>query len=140
MSLKGKNGADAGREYADKFQAYIENGKSTGTLPWSSNGKLNRSKMAQDLKFGRDVFRTNPAIAEILANIEGNPSHQTNVSETNTQASGAKTRREADAIDQVKKLQERLATVEEENRYLKDQMRKKGYADLTLPDIGRMPW
>nr|WP_319485232.1 hypothetical protein [uncultured Cohaesibacter sp.] len=58
MSLKGKNGADAGREYADKFQAYIENGKSTGTLPWSSNGKLNRSKMAQDLKFGRDVFRT----------------------------------------------------------------------------------
>ena len=96
--------------------------------------------MAQDLKFGRDVFRTNPAIAEILANIEGNPSHQTNVSETNTQASGAKTRREADAIDQVKKLQERLATVEEENRYLKDQMRKKGYADLTLPDIGRMPW
>ena len=30
MSLKGKNGADAGREYADKFQAYIENGKSTG--------------------------------------------------------------------------------------------------------------
>jgi len=140
MSLKGKSGADTGREYAERFEAYVGERQTSGTLPWAAGGKLNRSAMAQELGFGRDVFRTNPAIAKRLAEIEGDPQHVGAVDEADERAAGARSQREAAALERVKELQERLATSEEENRYLKDQLRKLGYVDLTLPDIGRMPW
>jgi len=140
MILKGKSGADGGREYAARFEAYVEERQASGTLPWAAGGKLNRSTMANELGFGRDVFRTNPVIAERLAAIEGDAQHVSAVDEADERAAGARSQREAVALEKVKELQERLATSEEECRYLKNELRKLGYVDLILPDVGRMPW
>ncbi|CAH2605887.1 conserved protein of unknown function (plasmid) [Rhodovastum atsumiense] len=140
MSLKGINGADAGKANADRFLAYIEERRANGTLPWGADGKLIRSVMAQDLQCNRDVFRTNPVIRQKLAEVEGASEHRESLGDADARAAGERSRREVMANEKAKELQARVAQLEEENRYLKAQLRAKGYADLTLPDVGRLPW
>jgi hypothetical protein len=140
MSLKGINGAVAGKANAERFLAYIEERRANGTLPWGADGKLIRSVMAQDLQCNRDVFRTNPLIQEKLAEVEGDPDNREGVAEADGRAAGTRSQREVMANEKAKELQAKVAQLEEENRYLKAQLRAKGYADLTLPDVGRLPW
>lgn len=139
MSAKGMSGAEAGKVYAERFVAYIEERQASGTLPWGPDGKLIRSVLSRDLGVNRDVFRTNPTIRDRLAEIEGSVNRSA-VAAADERASGHRSQREVAAVEKVKELQGKVAQIEEENRYLKAEMRKRGYVDLTLPNSGRLPW
>ncbi|WP_036291800.1 hypothetical protein [Methylosinus sp. PW1] len=139
MSVKGMSGAEAGKVYAERFLVYIAEREASGTLPWGPDGKLIRSVMVRDLGVNRDVFRTNPTIRDRLAEIEGSVNRSA-LAAADQRASGHRSQKEVVAVEKVKELQGKIAQIEEENRYLKAELRKKGYVDLTLPNSGRLPW
>ena len=140
MSLKGLNGSAAGKQYAKRFFDYLEEGVSKGTLPFGADGKLIRSAMAQELGFNRDVFRTNPLIKAKLAEIEGAPRQRSGALDVESRAAGQILPAESQAQAHIKELQSKLLLVEEECRYLKEQLRRLGFSDLQQPASGRLPW
>lgn len=140
MSLKGRNGVEAGRENAKRFLAYIEERQASGSLPLTADGKLIRAVMERELGIARDSFRTNPVIRDRIAEIEGGVVQRAGEDKVDARASGSRSFRDVKDAEELKRLRAKVAQLEEENRYLKAEMRRLGYADLQLPDAGRLPW
>lgn len=138
---RGLNKAQIGEMHYQALKIYLEERGASGTLPKGRDGRLKRSILCEDLKFGRSVLAQNPRIRQLLINFENNVGViSRSREEAEQRAAGGRTEREVAAMDEVKQLQTKIATLEEENRYLKAEMRRKGYADLQLPAIGRLPW
>ncbi len=140
MGLKGLSGAEAGRVYAARFEAYIEERKSKNALPWGADGRLVREAMARDLGFRRDVFRTNPVIKKCLEELEAGAGRATEAAGIDAAASGRRTPAEALLASTVDDLRSRCVLLEEENRELRRQLALLRHMDLELPASGRFPW
>jgi hypothetical protein len=158
---RGLSRAQLGELNARRFADYVLTGLEQGTLEWEG-GKLSRTRISEQLGFSRSTFQQNPKVRTLLAVLEGgaspdaldgtvdgrlisllarrSPGKPVGDDALERRAAGY---RELGALErdrEVQRLRERLAVVTEENRHLRERLRAAGFADLELPETGRLPW
>jgi Family of unknown function (DUF6262) len=137
---QGLNKAQIGERNYERLKAYLEDRNTSGTLPWRSDGRLIRHAICQDLGISRSVLLQNPRVKALIEEYESDPRHRENLVVSDNRAAGQRSPDEIEAQQRAKDLEAKVVKLEEENRYLKKELRRLGYSDLQLPDIGRLPW
>jgi hypothetical protein len=66
-----KSGQEIAKENVVRLQAWLE--AHAGTVPYLSDGRVNRSRLAAEAGLDRQVFRNNPVCRAILEDLEGTP-------------------------------------------------------------------
>jgi hypothetical protein len=131
-----------GEEYTLDFRSVLPDGLLL-THPRHAHAYatiIHLGKLCQAVNIGRSALAQNPRIAAKLAELQGRGADDAATAPPASIASGARTRRDRERDDQLKTLRADKERLEEEVRYLKTQLRRHGFADEVLPNIGRLPW
>jgi hypothetical protein len=126
---------ELGQCNAERLEAYLEAASRSNAIPMA-NGRPNRSKIAEALGFSRSVFQQNPAVAAIMERFE--QGDRPDVAEV--RKPGRRDPREVEKDRRIEQLEQRLASVQAENRDLKDRLRQSKWLLDELPTTGRLPW
>ncbi len=123
---------------AARLQEYLAHHEPAGTLPMH-NGRVNKSRIADDLGFARSVWTQNPACRAVMAALEER------LGSSPPEASGrphggSADRRVRELEQRVNRLEARAATLQAENAELREKLRMLGWVDENLPATGRLPW
>ena len=66
-----KSGQEIAKQNVARLQAWLE--AHAGTVPYLSDGRVNRSRLAAEAGLDRQIFRNNPVCRAILEDLEGTP-------------------------------------------------------------------
>ncbi len=140
--MRERSKAKLGAENAARLEAYIAQHEAAGTLPMSG-GRLNKSRIAEHLGFGRSVFGQNPACKRLIGALEARlPS----VRAASPQPA-LSSRRRNELEQRITRLETRVATLAAENQDLRRELKERdvrlrelGWSPEAVPETGRLPW
>jgi len=130
----GKNGAMIAQEHVDALVEYLEAMRGR-PLP-RRGAELNKTLVARACGFDRQVFRTNPRCANILAKAD----EDDRITHLDRLAQGELKREERSASDaQMHAMEDKLLRATAENRSLKQRLERLLRLEALLVETGRLP-
>ncbi|TCR76752.1 hypothetical protein [Rhizobium sp. BK376] len=130
----GKSGAAVAAEHVDALLEYLE---THGGRPLPRRGvDLNKTQIATECGFDRQVFRTNPRCAELLREAD----EQDRIAYLDRLAQAEMSREHKAAGDaKVHALEEKLLRCSAENQALKRRLAQLARVEALLAETGRLP-
>ena len=130
----GKSGVEVAQEYVDALQEYLEN---LGDNPLPRYGvDLNKSVIAKECGFDRQVFRTNPRCAEILS---GADDRDRKANLTRLEQAEADREQKAKVDGNQMALEEENLRLKAENAALRRDLDRFTRLSAVLAETGRLP-